>query len=189
MKIQSPNTVVLCVLAILFLAPGLAAIYFYQHPERLNWHTTNKGALLKPPMRIASLLKSRAHARKEEPQWHLLLWTETGCDEACMEPLKQLRRVRIALGRHFYEVDEAVMTGPFSHPMPSSLLEFMHQHALDVVHLPRNEASRVLAYADDMRIFIANQAGFLVLSYAATVDPDDVYHDLKQLLTTTQTPS
>jgi len=177
MKILSRNSMMMVLLAVVFLAPGLAAICFYQHPQWLMGHSTNKGDFVKPSMKIKSLVST-------EKKWHLVLWSPSGCDESCIQPLDQLVRIRLALGRRFYEVDQALLTGPYSKPTLSELLDVLQENKVGVLQLPRNEASTLYAYAEEARIFIANPAGFLVLSYATTVTSDDVYRDLKQLMST-----
>lgn len=177
MKILSRNFLMVVLLAVVFLAPGLAAIYFYQHPQWLMGHSTNKGDFVKPPMKIKSLVST-------EKKWHLVLWSSGGCDESCFQPIDQLARIRLALGRRFYEVDQALLTGPYSKPTLPELLDVLQKNKIGTLQLPRNEASTLYAYSEEARIFIANPDGFLVLCYATTVNPDDVYHDLKQLMST-----
>ena len=178
----SRNTVILCLLGVLFLAPGFAALYFFKHPEWLSRHTTNKGQFVDPPLLIPSL-------RNASNKWHLLLWSPNDCREGCVRPVEQLARIRLALGRHFYEVNQMLLIGDRSNSLPERLMEILHRHGVDVDHLPLIEEQALLDHSRQMRFFIANPDGFLVLSYAVTAQPDDVYRDLKQLLTTTHTKS
>lgn len=178
----SRNSVVLFLLALLFLAPGLTALYFYQHPQWLSGKATNKGQFFEPPLLISSLTKSSS-------KWHLVLWSPGDCGDACSQPVDQLARIRLALGRHYYEVDQTLLMGVPGNPLSHHLMKILHRHGVELVHLPDIEEKALLTYSPDMRIFIANPEGFLVLSYAVSAQPDDIYHDLKQLLTTTQTKS
>lgn len=191
MKILSRNSAVLLVLAMVFLAPGLAAFYFYKNPQWLHGSPTNQGEFVSPPVLLPSLIKSIDSKKMLSiaPKWHLVLWSPGDCDAACRKPLDQFAQIRLALGRHFYEVDATLLIGGPNHSMPRHLLDTEYNQAVDVVHLASDELRVLLACSKESRIFIANPDGFLVLSYAVNAKPDDVYHDLKQLLTTTQTKS
>lgn len=178
---MSRNSLVLLLLACVFFAPGLAALYFFKHPQWVSGHTTNKGQLIEPPLPAPSLVES---SRK----WHLVLWSPNECGETCISAVDKLTRIRLALGRRYYEVDQ-VLLGVSDHPLDKQLEKTLHSHHMNAVSLSDNEKKALLAYSHDMGIFIANPEGFLVLAYAATVQSDDVYSDLKQLLTTTQTKS
>lgn len=173
---------VLLLLALVFFAPGLAALYFFKHPQWLSGHATNRGQFVDPPLSIPSLIKS---TRK----WHLLLWSPDDCGDACIQNMDKLARIRLALGRRYYEVDQTLLLGRSNHSLDHQLRETLHNHHVNIVSLSDIEEKALLADSHEMRIFIANPEGFLVLSYAVTVKSDDVYSDLKQLLTTTQTKS
>ncbi len=179
---MSRNSFVLLLLALVFFAPGLAALYFYKHPQWLSGHATNRGQFVDPPRSIPSLIKS-TH------KWHLLLWSPDDCGDACIQKVDKLARVRLALGRRYYDVDQTLLLGRSAHPLEHQLQETLDSHHVNVVFLSDIEETDRLASSHEMRIFIANPEGFLVLSYPAAVKSDDVYSDLKQLLTTTQTKS
>ena len=147
MKILSRNSMMMLLLAVVFLAPGLAAIYFYQHPQWLMGHPTNKGEFVKPSIKIKSLNSSVLESHTVEKKWHLVLWSPSGCTDECIRPLDQLVRIRLSLGRHFYEVEPVLLTGPHSEPESSLLLDLLQKNKLLFVQLPVNEASKVYVYA------------------------------------------
>lgn len=182
MKILSRNSMMLILLALVFLAPGLAAIYFYQFPHKLMGRSTNKGEFVKPTVKIQSLDSSVKGSASTVKKWHLVLWSPNGCDESCLQPLAQLAQIRLALGRHYYEAELVLLTGQYRKSLSPALLEFVKQNKLLVLQLPPNEINALYAYAKEPQIFIGNSAGFLVLSYVTSVNSDDVYHDLKQLM-------
>lgn len=191
MNILSRQTVMMLLLAVLFFAPGLAALYFYQNPQLLGGHSTNKGDFLHPPLLMASLVKPPASTgiTANMPKWSVVLWRPEGCDASCMVQLDQLARVRLALGRRYYEVDEVLLMPATSTSVSSETKAKLQEQRIAVDSLSPADATTLLAQSPQQRIFIANPQGFLVLSYAVTAESDDVYHDLKQLLMTTQTKS
>lgn len=191
MKILSRHALMVLLLALLFFAPGITALYFYQHPQWLSGHTTNKGNFVSPPLQISSLNMSRTSIKltPNVPKWHMVLWRPDECDEACLTLLEQLARVRLALGRRYYDVEEVLLMGELSKPLSSEFKAKLREQAIELVYLPQKESSVLSKVSSDQRIFIANPQGFLVLSYAVPAESDDIYHDIKQLLTTTQTKS
>ncbi len=191
MKLLSRHAVMVLLLALLFFAPGLTAMYFYQHPQWLSGHSTNKGNFVNPALPISSLNKLHTSTKltANMPKWHVVLWRPDACDETCVTQLEQLARVRLALGRRYYEVDEVLLMGELSTPLSSELKAKLGEQTIEAVYLPQMESEALAKESPGQRIFIANPQGFLVLSYAVTAESDDIYHDLKQLLTTTQTKS
>lgn len=175
MKQISRQSLVLLLLALLFLAPGITALCFFKHPQWLSKQATNRGEFVKPPLSVKAL-------RQLSSKWHLVLWNPQHCDQQCEKRIDQLARVRLALGRRYYDVDQVLLTGEESPPMAEQLEKKLHHHGIEVLRAESN-------CAPDSKIFIANPDGYLVLSYTATAEADDIYHDLKQLLTTTQTQS
>ena len=191
MKLLSRHAVMLLLLALLFFAPGLTAVYFYQHPQWFSGNSTNKGDFVNPPLLISSLIKQRPSTKltMNMPKWHLVLWRLDECDEACVTLLDQLARVRLALGRRYYEVDEVLLMSDSLNPLSSELKAKLQEQTIEAVYLPQTESTWLSTESPSQRIFIANPQGFLVLSYAVTAESDDIYQDLKQLLMTTQTKS
>lgn len=191
MNLLSRQSITLLLLAALFFAPGLAAVYFYQHPQLLGGDSTNKGDFVNPPFLVSSLEKQHTSTKKTEnmPKWHVVLWIPETCDESCLTLLDQLARVRLALGRRYYEVDEVILMSKSSAPLPVDLNTKLQKMAIDAVYLSPVEFNALSKESPKPRIFIANPEGFLVLSYAVEAESDDIYHDLKHLLTTTQTKS
>lgn len=187
----SRQTVILLVLAVVFFAPGLAAVYFYQHPQLLGGHSTNKGAFLEPPFLVPLLQKKPTSTKLTEsmPKWYLVLWFPDTCDQTCMSHVEKLARVRLALGRRYYEVSEVLLRSESSPPLSTQLQAKLQQQRIRVLHLSSDASAALSSQSRGQPIFIANPEGFLVLSYAVTSESDDIYHDLKQLLTTTQTKS
>lgn len=189
MKIKSRHAVLLLLLVAVFLMPGMLALYCYQHPTWLTQKTINKGQFVENAVLVQALLKPfdvQAPIGAAKFKWHLLLWSPKACQDDCINLLDKLSRVRLALGRHFYDVDEALLSGEtmaegfWMQSIKTGLLQ-----GVGVLQLPEADVRALSALSEQSRIFIANPQGYLVLSYAVTVELDDVYRDLHQLLTTT----
>lgn len=191
MNLLSRQSVTLLLLAALFLAPGLAAVYFYQHPQWLEGESTNKGDFVMPPLQILSMQKLHTSNKLTDntPKWHVVLWYPEACEASCVESLDQLARIRLALGRRYYEVDEVILMNGTAAPVGPELTDKLQKLTIKVMYLSSTEFAALSTKYPKQRIFIANPEGFLVLSYAVTAESDDIYHDLKHLLTTTQTKS
>lgn len=191
MKIISRQTLILIVLALLFFAPGLAALYVYQHPQWLSQQATNKGTFVRPPLLIDAL-KQLNNEVKDKPfhdLWHLVYWEPAECEEECLDGLEHLASIRLALGRRFYEVDEVLMIKALASSLEAESMTLLSRKGIKILSVNGAELNTLNAASSKPQIYIANPEGFLVLSYPIDVALNDIYLDLKQLLTTTQTKS
>ncbi len=178
MKKQSNKFYVLFLLVAVFAAPGIAAYLFYQHPSWLGSAKVNKGTLLNPPVRVNALNGSS--------KWHIVFWTPNACDATCLKELDTLARVRLALGRKLYQVEQWLILGdkaPLLSPEAQAMLKELDFH---VVQLPTAEVNAQEILFSEAKVFLADPNNYLILSYASSANPDDVYKDLKLLLNTTE---
>ncbi|MFZ4076614.1 MAG: hypothetical protein ACOYKA_01390, partial [Legionellaceae bacterium] len=97
------NKWVLFFLVVLFIAPGLCAYVFYMNPTWLSGATTNKGHFISPPQQF--------NVFGDKKVYRLVLWHQQACDEACMAQLDKMARVRLALGRRYYDVSTWLIQG------------------------------------------------------------------------------
>ena len=172
---------VLLLLALLFASPGLAAFLFYKNPQWLGAAATNKGQLLNPPELIAGI--------KAKPKWRLILWNGKDCADSCLKQLDKLARIRLALGRRLYEVDQWLILANDAGALPESLTQMLAEHDIHILYLPTETPKNSLLVNGDPQVFIANTSNYLVLAYALHAAPQDIFHDLKQLLSTTEKKS
>lgn len=169
---------VISLLIIIFSAPGIAAYIFYQHPKWLAAAKTNKGSLLNPPVRMEALaLKNK---------WRIIFWTSGPCDTLCIKELDTLARVRLALGRKLYEVDQLLILGDTSESLSQEARSKVKELDFQVAQLSAKEVNAQAALFSKAGVFLADPNNYLVLSYPSLVNPDDVFHDLKLLLNTTE---
>lgn len=85
----------LLILLVIFLLPGVLALWFYHHPQVFKGQTTNQGELLAKPVFVAELAKSG--------QWGIVLWYPSACKKACKQAWEMLHTMRLALGRRYYQ--------------------------------------------------------------------------------------
>lgn len=187
MKTVSRKYLILVLLGLVFAAPGISAYFFYTHPQWLGEATTNKGLFLDPPVLLTSLSHQTVVGPSTGPKWQLILWSPAACEKTCLEQLDKLARIRLALGRRLYDVVPNLLLGAKAPPLPESLKKVLQEQDIHVVQLSGDEKAPGLK--DQLEIFIANPDNFLVLAYQPTVQPGDVFHDIKQLLNTTEKTS
>lgn len=167
--------VILLLLVFLFSAPGLSAYFLYFHPHWLSGATTNKGQFIRPPLVMNAL--------NADSKWRLILWRPAACDASCMTQLDKLARIRVALGRRLYDVDACLMQGAQVGPVSSAVATLMHAHGMQTFMLSKAESSRLSGLYSQPQLFIANPDRYLVLAYPVSAEPDDLFRDIKQLLT------
>ena len=181
MKKQVTKYYILLLLASMFAAPGISAYIFYQHPTWLSASKVNKGTLLSPPVALKSF---DGHSK-----WRIVFWSPGACDKVCISQLDLLARVRLALGRKLYMVDLWLVLGDQHSPLSNEIKTLLKEQDFHVAQLSSDELVKLTAMSSDAKIYIANPDNYLVLSYQARVNPDDIYKDLKLLLSTTENKS
>lgn len=166
------NFVTLLLLALLFITPGVAALLYFQHPQWLEAASTNKGRLLNPPY----FLEELALGKKK---WHFIIWYPQSCDTACLQTVDKLARIRLALGRRLYEVEQWLLLK--ENEDTEALKKELQQQDIRVLSLKENE-QKYAEFDNKPEIFIANPDGYLVLAYDEAANPKDIYQDIKHLL-------
>lgn len=174
MRLVRRNYSILFLLGLLFAAPGISAYFFYMHPNWLGNATTNKGKLLNPPVLLAHT--------KTSSKWQLVLWSPTACEQSCIAELDKLARIRLALGRHLYKVEPQLLLGVGTPPLSETLAKALHEQDIHTMRLLPGDREKMSVLSDHPEIFIVNPGAYLVLAYQPTVKPEDIFHDLKQLV-------
>ena len=175
------NYVVLFILALVFSLPGLAAYEFYKHPQWLGASSVNKGKLLNPPELLANL--------NAKPKWRLVLWNPGKCEQSCREQIDKLARIRLALGRRLYEVDELLVIDTQTYALSREFIKNLQEHDINAFGISDAEHKKQTLLTEKPQVFIANPDDYLVLAYELDAKPADIFHDLQQLLRTTKSKS
>jgi len=181
MKKSVSKYYILLLLALMFAAPGITAYVFYQHPNWLTASRINKGTLLNPPVSLNSLDK--------KTKWRIAFWSPGTCAEACLKQLDMLARIRLALGRKLYQVDQWLLLGEQVTSLPDAIKSGLQQQDFHMTQVSSDDETKLKTLSAEGAIFIINPDNYLILSYSSQVNPDDIFKDLKLLLNTTETKS
>ncbi|WP_419420305.1 hypothetical protein ACNVED_03115 [Legionella sp. D16C41] len=172
-KLKKYKFIPLIILALIFVFPGIAAYLFYIHPQWLQGHPVNKGELLNPPERLENI--------QEQQKWRLILWNPGECNKNCLLQIDKLARVRLALGRRLLNVDELIIMNKESQ-IPNSLHDRLREQDIHLLLISKEQQDSQKMLSKHRRIFIANPNNYLVLAYKSKTKPEDIFHDLQQLL-------
>lgn len=172
-KLRKQNTIVLIILALVFIFPGVAAYLFYTHPQWLQEYRLNKGALLNPP----ELFKEAPKPQK----WRLILWNPGDCKRKCLLQIDKLARIRLALGRRLLKVDELIIMNS-QNQLPATLNERLREQDIHLFLLTKEQQAQQKLFDKRRRIFIANPNNYLVLAYKTSAKAGDIFFDIQQLL-------
>ena len=91
------------------------------------------------------------------------------------------------MGRKLYDVVPNLLLGHDAPSLPDALKKTLQEQDIQVVRMVADAKIPVLK--DHIEIFIANPDNFLVLAYQPMAKPGDIFHDIKQLLNTTEKTS
>jgi hypothetical protein len=174
MKRASGNFFILFLLLLLFAAPGFFAYVCYVHPQWLGAARTNRGLLVTPPQKLVKL--------SAKSKWRLIYWHPGDCDDHCLSELDRLARVRLALGRRLYQIDQWLFLGENAIKLKPDTLKLLHEEDITVFYLDQKTRKKLPIFKNQAQIFIANPTDYLILAYADPAKADNVYHDLKHLL-------
>ena len=165
---------VIIFLVLIFMMPGVSALWLYQHSNWLGGKETNKGRLLTPPVLVDALPKTI--------KWGLLVWSPGRCGQSCWRQLDKITRIRLALGRQFYTVDLWVITNHKTGLDAVKTAHLIHQQGIRSVILPATIGVKLPILGNKPQVFIVNPDNFLILSYQLTADPADIYSDLQRVM-------
>ncbi|MCA0402641.1 MAG: hypothetical protein LCH30_02475 [Proteobacteria bacterium] len=174
MKKSNLKYLTLLLLALVFIAPGLSAYFYYNHPEWVTAKTTNKGMLLSPPILLSKEMQ-------KGDKWRLILVERNDCEKDCLQELDKLARIRLALGRHLYEVEQWLVIDK-EKPNLNELRVQLKTTDIQLRPLEKESIERIPANLHLYPFFIVSPEGYLILAYPKEVKSADIYHDLKQLL-------
>ena len=161
-------------LVILFIVPGVAAYVVYQHPALLGNNATNHGMFIKPPVLIKELPDGK--------KWRLVYYAKNNCGDKCMSDLDKLARIRLALGRHLYEVDGYLFLGNPTKNLTTEQEKILKDIDLHVLDFTANNHEYKQIFDKDSDYFIINPNGYVVLAYGSEASSQDIFQDLKKLV-------
>lgn len=174
MKQKASKYGILVLLIALFTAPGIAAYLFYSHPHWLGGTRTNKGILLNTPVELTSLAKKQ--------KWRVLFWTPSLCERECLSNIDTLARVRLALGRKLYHVEQMLIVDKENASSMAAIKPQLKEKDFTIHYLSGQDKQTIEQLSNRPQIFIMDPDNYLVLTYSANTKPQDIYKDLKLLL-------
>lgn len=175
MKKLTQTKWILFALIILFAAPGLLALVFYKHPAWLAALPTNKGEFIRP----ARPLKVLDNPKKK---WSMVLWCPAGCDVSCVKTFDQLARTRLALGRRLYQVDVWMLQAASTQKCSNEMKQAFDKQDVKLRTMSVDESNEAVMLQHDIKIFLVDPDNYMVLQYSPMNKPEDVFHDVKRLL-------
>lgn len=165
----------------IFFAPGVAAYLVFQHPEWISSSKINKGALLSPALAL--------NIGNKNNKWQLAFWSPEPCEVECLKSMDKLARIRLALGRKLYSLDQWLFLGGHASPLPETTQSLFNENDIHYRVLSAKETHKLEGIDPKYRLFIVSPDQYLVLAYPKDVNPEDVYNDLKILLKSTEQQS
>lgn len=176
--ILKPRLTLLILIAIFVIPMFMAGkMYFSSHsplPKPLN-----RGILLNPLLQYADLEASAPLERR----WTLLQVQLRPCEEQCKKNLYKINQVWLALGAEQDRVGRAILTakeGP--NPLPMDFIKENYPR-LQLLLIPEKNLQSLAKHGE---LFVVDPLGNILLAYSETAPPDDLYSDLKRLLTVSQ---
>ena len=166
---------VLLALVLLFAAPGLLALVFYKHPAWLAALPTNKGEFIRPAIPLKLL-------DNPKEKWSMVLWCPVGCDATCAQEFDQLARTRLALGRRLYQVDLWLLQAANTTVCSTDAKQAFDKQDVNLRTVSVDEQTEAVLLQKNMTIFLVDPDNYMVLQYSPMNKPEDVFQDLKRLL-------
>ena len=151
----------------LFVLPSLLAVFLFYNPWQFSLSHVNKGLLLTPPKQVETIKAI------SQDKWLLLLVVESSCHDECLKTLDKMKRIRMALGKDMYRINQALVS---TQTLPAEKIKRLGEvKGLD---------TQVVKLGEPMTagIYIQDPLGNIMLTYSPEVKPNDVYSDLTRLL-------
>jgi hypothetical protein len=165
--------------------------------------TSNHGTLLNPPLQLAeqpfeNQFGATAKFLSDKHQWTFVIPVTAQCDAECLSTLYTTRQIHVGLGKEFgrvrrvfvsSEVVDAATPLPQSLPNAGSLgaatlgsyLEVQHK-GMPLLVLNKNSFRAIFGELQPGTWFLADPAGWMMMSFGADTHYKDVTSDLKFLL-------
>jgi cytochrome oxidase Cu insertion factor (SCO1/SenC/PrrC family) len=187
----------LWLLITLFALPPALAWLFYANPQWLPAARNNQGTLIDPPRSVQSLRLSTVDGglfdwRTLQGQWTLALFSEGGCDAACIEALIEVRQIRRATGANRQRIERLLILLPDRHgdlrlPNLAGL-----EGTLLAISEPEQKATLLERFPVDLSsqtisLYLIDPRGELMMSHdTSRIPAKQILQDLNKLLNVSQ---
>lgn len=170
-----------------FALPVVSAWFLYLNPEYLPTTRSNRGDLIEAIVTLPtgedllSVEGTPFDSDKLSGRWTLVVLGQASCSEPCLEKLREIRQIRLALGESRLSVERLLLATDSGFVVESELAGTQvatltpagAQHLLDQLG---DDAS---AYD---RIYILDPMGRLMMRYRADAPAKDILKDMERLL-------
>ena len=170
-----------------FALPVVSAWFLYLNPEYLPTTRSNRGDLIEAIVTLPtgedllSVEGAPFDSDKLSGRWTLVVLGQASCSEPCLEKLREIRQIRLALGESRLSVERLLLATDSGFVVESELAGTQvatltpagAQHLLDQLG---DDAS---AYD---RIYILDPMGRLMMRYRADAPAKDILKDMERLL-------
>ncbi len=165
--------------------------------------TSNHGALLNPPVQLVdqpfkNQFGATAAFLTDKHQWSFVIPVPAQCDQSCVSTLYTTRQIHVGLGKEFGRVRRVFVSPEVidsAAPMPQSqqdvgssnpttlgsYLEVQH-NGMPLLVLNSDSFAKVFGDLQVGTWFLADPAGWMMMSFDANSHYKDVISDLKFLL-------
>lgn len=178
-------------LAILFLAPLLAAyLLYFVWPQLRPEGTTNKGTLINPVRPVPALHFVDADGKPQDEsalkrRWSMVYVGGAACDDACIAKIIQIRQVRALLADDRVRL-RRVYIAPDAAALQAVRARFGGEQP-DLVYLADTgaagaRASDFFQARDPQALYLVDPLGNWLMVYAGDAQYKDILKDLKYLL-------
>lgn len=168
------NYLALMILVVMFVLPGVLAYFFYCHPTWLGGVETNRGTLLKPPVLFSKF--------KQNEKWRIAYYSPSICDTTCLGNLDKLARVRLALGRHLYNVDVYLLMDAKTQDLTEKQTKILEELGVNMLKFTPNDSQDKKVFDNVPVFYLVSPENYIILSYTANTQPDDIFQDIKKLV-------
>ncbi len=181
MQKQSKNKLTLIALAFLFITPVIVAIIM--NSKLINYSPEsfkNYGNFIKPPVKITG----KKSLKPFEEFWTVIYAHTGSCDDACMQMLNTLYRIRLTKGHKMKQVKLLVLhpeADTLSIPEQYTSIEQQSYAATDELNSVLSKLSPQ-SLGEGNGLYLLAPEGFLMMSYPKDFEPRDVIKDLGLLL-------
>lgn len=183
----------LAFLVVIFTGPLMVSYLMYNFRMFLP-ETFSNGHLILPPISLQTLPLENSEGKVVSDktlkgEW-LILYVEPGrCDQTCLDTLYKMRQVRTRLGKNMQRVQRVLLTLNKSDPALSEYLNSLYNGTTHLqttktalskflIKLPSHNTAITDGY-----LYIVDPLGNVMMSYHPDQSSNDIYADLKRLLT------
>lgn len=180
-------------LFLLFVVPLTLALWMFITGNSLSLRTVNHGQLIQPSLDISRL--NLSHDQKiERGHWLLLYVNPALCDKNCETVLYNMRQIRTATGKDADRIQRAILTFSDS-TVDAPLQQLLNTEFKGTLHLITSKQSFIhfsqlniltKAVLQTGGIYLVDPLGNVMMFYALTVEPMNIFKDLTRLLKLSQ---